>query len=102
MTKEQENALLNKYRATMLDDPIKAAHALTRVWSHLANIRDTMREINLDDDIRADDEAALQSAMAAVYALAVDCDPNVSNRDYLDHAKDAVRHAAHFYPVKRS
>jgi hypothetical protein len=85
----------------MIDDPIKAAQALTRAWSHLANIRDTMREINLDDATRADDEAALQSAMAAVYALAVDCDPNVSRRDYLDHAKDAVRHAAHFYPVKR-
>ena len=86
----------------MILDPIQSAHALTRAWSHLANLRDTMREINLDDATRADDEAAIQAAMAALYALAVDCDPNVSNRDYLDHAQDAVRRAAHFYPVKRS
>lgn len=87
--------------AELIGFPIHAAHALTRAWSHLANIRDTMREINLNDETRANDEAALQSAMAAIYALAVDCDPNVSRRDYMDHATDAVRHAAHFIPANR-
>jgi hypothetical protein len=89
--------------ADLIGFPIHAAHALTRAWSHLQNLRDTMRELNLDEETRANDDAAIRSAMAALYALAVDCDPNVSSRAYIEHAHDAVRHAAHFYPgsIKR-
>jgi hypothetical protein len=77
----------------MIHDPIQAARDLVAVRSHLHNIRDLLRSLALTDAERALDNNAMCAAIQAVTALAADCDPDTSHRAYIDHARDAARHA---------
>lgn len=81
-------------------DPAIAAADLAIVAAHLREIRAVLREINCVPKVAALDAAALDAAIAATLALAVDCDAEISRRAYIDHATDAAR-AARAYAVER-
>jgi len=83
-----------------MTDPILAASDLAVVAGHLSDMR---RKIAYNatgaralTDAEALDLIAIDSAIDAVVALAVDCDASVSARDYIGHAERAAKAARLF------
>jgi len=84
----------------MKTDPILAAADLAIVAGHLREIRAVLREINAVPKVARLDRHALDAAIAAVVALAVDCDAATTSAPYIAHA-DAAANAARLFAVER-
>jgi hypothetical protein len=78
----------------MIHDPIQAARDLNQARQRLHNIRALLHNIQISGHDASLDDAAMQVAIDAVTAIIVDCYPDASSLSYIDHAKDAARHAA--------
>lgn len=78
-------------------ETINAAHAardLIKVADWLATIQAHLAEIQAHDATFRIDAAALETARAAVKALAVDCDASASRLPYIHHAALACHRAS--------
>jgi hypothetical protein len=84
----------------MKPDPTLAAADLAIVAAHLREIRAVLREINAVPKVARLDRHALDAAIAAVVALAVDCDAATTSAPYIAHA-DAAANAARLFAVER-
>lgn len=84
----------------MKPDHTLAAADLAIVAGHLREIRAVLREINAVPKVARLDRHALDAAIAAVVALAVDCDAATSASPYMIHA-EAAASAARLFAVER-
>jgi hypothetical protein len=84
----------------MKTDPTLAAADLAIVAGHLREIRAVLREINAVPKVARLDRHALDAAIAAVVALAVDCDAATTSAPYIAHAEAAAT-AARLFAVER-
>lgn len=84
----------------MKPDPTLAAADLAIVAGHLREIRAALPLLNATRQTAALDRHALDAAIAAVVALAVDCDAATSPQAYWYHA-DAAASAARLYAQAR-
>ena len=84
-----------------MTNPILAASDLAVVAGHLSDMRRKIAHRASGaprplTDAEALDLIAIDSAIDAVVALAVDCDASVSARDYIGHAERAAKAARLF------
>jgi hypothetical protein len=84
----------------MIKDPILAAADLAVVAGHLSDMRRKIagrpNAYRALTDAEALDLIAIDSAIEALVALAVDCDASISARPYIGHAERAAKAARLF------
>lgn len=86
----------------MIKDPTLTAADLVIVADRLANLRELALKYGtaVTDRDRDLDVDALTSAIAAVTALAVDCDASISSKTYIEYGERAA-HFARLFAERR-